>query len=182
MQRHKAPIIVKKIANFFGVVVTAVAFSTIFVTFVVTIISRYILKTPVAWSYEIAILSYMWTMFFGVGKALERDEHVVFGLVYDSVSPKVQGVFRVLSNLILIILLGLVFFPSIDSLLSKRMVTGVLKLPYKVVFAPLIFMFFDVLVRSILHLIRDIRELCHLKQDPPPNSHEVPHSTKEASV
>ena len=89
-------------------------------------------------------------MFFGVGKAMENEEHVVFGLVYDNVGPKMKIVFEILNSLILVILIAIVFIPSIHSLLAKRMVTGVLKLPYKVVFAPLIYMFGEMLIRSLI--------------------------------
>ena len=41
----------------------------------VSIISRYIFRVPVAWSYEISVLGYMWTMFFGVGKAMRRHSN-----------------------------------------------------------------------------------------------------------
>ncbi len=142
-----------------GTVIPNITFTVIFVTFMVTIVSRYVLKTPVAWSYEVSILAYMWTMFFGVGRALTADEHVVFGLVYDSVRPGVRRIFRIAVNLLLIILLVVVFVPSIHSLMSKRMVTGVLKLPFSVVFAPLIYMFGEIIVRSIIELRKNILHL-----------------------
>jgi TRAP-type C4-dicarboxylate transport system permease small subunit len=37
-------------------------------------------------------------------------------------------------------------------LLSSTMITGVLKIPYKVAFAPCIFMFVDIIVRSFCNL------------------------------
>ena len=85
----------KAIVDFLGVFIPNITFLVIFITFMVTIISRYFFKTPVTWSYEISVLGYMWTMFFGVGKAMEADEHVVFGLVYDAVKPRTQFVFKV---------------------------------------------------------------------------------------
>ena len=78
----------KKIVDFLGVFIPNITFLVIFLTFMVTIVSRYFFKTPVTWSYEVSVLGYMWTMFFGVGKAMEADEHVVFGLVYDAVKPR----------------------------------------------------------------------------------------------
>ena len=145
-----------------GTVIPNLTFLMIFVTFMITIVSRYVLKAPVPWAYEISILSYMWTMFFGVGKAMQNEEHVVFGLVYDSVGPRMKILFEILNSLLLIILLSIVFIPSIHSLLAKRMVTGVLKLPYKVVFAPLIYMFAEMLIRSLL-VCR--KHLLNLKND-----------------
>ena len=88
----------KKIVDFLGVFIPNITFLVIFLTFMVTIVSRYFFKTPVTWSYEVSVLGYMWTMFFGVGKAMEADEHVVFGLVYDAVKPRTQFIFKVVYN------------------------------------------------------------------------------------
>ena len=146
----------RKAGYILGTVIPNVTFIIIFLTFMLTIISRYVMKTPVAWSYEISILAYMWTMFFGVGKAMAANEHVVFGLVYDHMGPKMKLVFSITSNLLLIILLIVVFVPSIRSLLSKRMVTGVLKLKFSIVFAPLIYMFAEIIIRSVIDLKNNI--------------------------
>ena len=81
------------------------------------------------------------------------------GLVYDRVGPKTKLALNILTDLLLIVLLGIVFVPSINSLLSKRMVTGVLKMPFSVVFAPLIYMFAEVIVRSLIDLWHQIVQL-----------------------
>jgi len=149
----------KAVSYTLGTVIPNITFTIIFVTFSITIISRYALKTPVAWAYEVSILAYMWTMFFGVGKAMAREEHVVFSLVYDTMTPAVRSLFRIASNVILIALLGIVFLPSVNSLLSKRMVTGVLKMKFSLVFAPLIYMFAEIIVRSIIDLRKNLKNL-----------------------
>ena len=149
----------KALMYLLGTVIPNLTFLLIFVTFMVTIVSRYVLKAPVPWAYEISILAYMWTMFFGVGKAMQNDEHVVFGLVYDHVGPKTKIVFEILSSLILGVLLIAVFIPSIHSLMAKRMVTGVLKLPYTIVFAPLIYMFAEMLIRSLLECRKHLKRI-----------------------
>ena len=151
-----------------GTVIPNCTFVIIFLTFLLTIISRYILRTPITWSYEISILAYMWTMFFGVGKALKNREHVVFSLVYDKVSPRLQLVFSILSDVLLILLLGLAFVPSLNSLLGKKMVTGVLKMPYTMVFSPFLFMFAEIIIRSVLDLIDQIKAFKKLKNEVQP--------------
>lgn len=154
--------VLKKVSYFLGTVIPNATFTIIFITFMLTIVSRYVLKTPITWSYEISILGYMWTMFFGVGKAMEADDHVVFGLVYDHLNPKMQNGSKILYNVILISLIVIAFVPCVDSLLSKKMVTGVLKIPYTIVFAPLIYMFAEIIIRSVIdvfHCVRNIKEL-----------------------
>lgn len=148
----------RRVMDFLGIFVPNVTFCVIFITFMISIISRYCFKTPVAWSYEISVLGYMWTMFFGVGKAIENDEHVVFGLVYDTLKPFGKFLFKCIYNSFLLILLVICLMPSVDALLSKKMVTGVLKLPYTVVFAPFIYMLVETIVRTAINIKKSYEE------------------------
>jgi len=156
----------KKVIYVFDTLIPNLTFIIIFITFMLTIISRYILKTPITWSYEVSILAYMWTMFFGVGKALQQKEHVVFSLLYDHVSPRKQLIFDILSNLLIVLLIGIALIPSVNSLLKKKMITGVLKIPYTVAFAPLIYMFVNVMIRSIIELRVYVNELIRMMRNP----------------
>ena len=148
----------KKIVDFLGVFIPNITFLVIFLTFMVTIVSRYFFKTPVTWSYEVSVLGYMWTMFFGVGKAMEADEHVVFGLVYDAVKPRTQFIFKVVYNTFLLILLVICFVPCFQSMVGKKMVTGVLKLTYTVVFAPFMYMLAEIIVRTCINIRNAFKE------------------------
>lgn len=142
----------KKVADFLGYFIPSVSFTIIFVVFIASIVCRYFLKRPLTWSYEISVLGYMWTMFFGVGKAIKADEHVVFGLVYDTLKPKAQFFCMVLYNAALVVLLCIVFIPCFNTMIGKQMVTGVLKLPYTVVFAPFMYMLAEIIIRSVLKI------------------------------
>lgn len=150
----KAKIIGKKIMDVLGIVIPSITFVVIFVTFMISIVSRYCFKTPVTWSYEVSVLGYMWTMFFGVGKAMETDDHVVFGLIYDTLKPFGQFLFKAIYNIFLLLLLVICFVPCVESMFSKQMVTGVLKLPYTVVFAPFIYMMAEVIIRSGINVYK----------------------------
>ena len=88
---------------------------------------------------------------------MEKDEHVVFSLVYDKLGLKGQVFCKILYNVMMIALISLAFLPSVDSLLSKKMVTGVLKMPYKIVFAPFLYMFLDIVVRSVIDIVKTVR-------------------------
>lgn len=133
--------------------ITDIAFFTIFVTFMLTIVSRYVFKKPVTWSYEVSVLGYIWTMFFGVGLGMKRDEHVVFGLVFDNLDGKGKFSFTMIYNVLLLFLLLVSTLPCLKALSTRRMVTGVLKLPFKIVFAPFILMYVDMMVRTVQNII-----------------------------
>ncbi len=150
--------ILKTVSYILGVVIPNIAFSIIFITFMIAILSRYIFRQPVAWTYEISVLGFMWTMFFGVGKALELDEHVVFGLVYDTLKPFGRMVSKLLYNSVLIVLLAVLFIPALKMALKSTMMTGVLKMPYKIIFAPFFLMLIEIIIRSGQNILKAVRE------------------------
>ena len=147
----------KKILDIFDIGVTSASFIVIFITFMISILSRYVFKKPVPWTYELSILGYMWTMFFGVGKAIENDEHVVFSLVYDKLSPGRKKVCLIAYNILMVVLLFICFIPCVQATMKSTMKTGVLKLPYKIVFSPFFFMMIEIIVRSVMNVVRWIK-------------------------
>ncbi|GAB6105324.1 hypothetical protein JCM17039_20780 [Blautia glucerasea] len=146
--------IIKRIFDFLGETVPTITFTLIFITFIAQVVARYFFGKSITWSNEISVLAYMWTMFFGVGKAMEADAHVVFGLVYDAVGQKTRYLFRMAYNSLLIFCLVLAFVPCLDKWMGQKMITGVLKLPYKLVFAPFLYMMIEMVARSIIEMVK----------------------------
>ena len=132
--------------------VPMVSFLVVFVTFMMTIFCRYVLRFAIPWSYEVSILGYMYCMFFGSGIALKRDEHVVFSLLYDKLSPLGQLISKLVYNAALIVLLAIIFVPCVNSLMASTMKTGILKMPYKFVFAPFLWMIFECAFRCLFYI------------------------------
>lgn len=132
--------------------VPMVSFLVVFVTFMMTIFCRYVLRFAIPWSYEVSILGYMYCMFFGSGIALKRDEHVVFSLLYDKLSPLGQLICKVVYSAALIVLMAIIFVPCFNSLMASTMKTGILKMPYKFVFAPFLWMIFECAFRCLFYI------------------------------
>lgn len=116
------------------------------------IICRYVLRFAIPWSYEVSILGYMYCMFFGSGIALKRDEHVVFSLLYDKLPPIGQLISKLVYNAALVVLIAIIFTPCLNSLMASTMKTGILKMPYKVVFAPFLWMLFECAFRCLFYM------------------------------
>lgn len=144
--------VVCKINDFLGVIFPCILFLILFFSFIATIFARYFFGKSIAWGNEVAILAYIWIMFFGCGKAMEADEHVVFGLVYDVVSPVVQFAMKVVYNVVLIALMVICFKPCLGALMKSTQITGVLKLPYSVVFAPFFWMMLNIVIYSTINI------------------------------
>jgi TRAP-type C4-dicarboxylate transport system permease small subunit len=132
--------------------VPMVAFLVVFITFMMTIFCRYVLRFAIPWSYEVSILGYMYCMFFGSGIALKRDEHVVFSLLYDKLPPIGQLISKLVYNAALVVLIAIIFVPCLNSLMASTMKTGILKMPYKAVFAPFLWMLFECAFRCLFYM------------------------------
>ena len=138
-----------KIMDFIGVYIPTLSFAVLFLCFMATMIMRYCFKISLNWGSELAILCYMWIMFWGSGYGLSHEDHVVFSLVYDRCSPKTQMIMKVFYNILMAILM-LVSVPACLTAMGRsKMITGVLKIPYKVAFAPFMFMLVDSAVRAL---------------------------------
>lgn len=149
----------KTIMDILGVGLPCVIFLALFLSFVATIGARYFMHKSLTWGNEVAVIAYIWIMFFGCGKAIENDEHVVFSLVYDKCSPVVQAGMKIAYNLILVGLLAASLPACWSRLMASTQITGVLKLSYKLVFGPFIWMFVETIVRSLINVKKAVDEL-----------------------
>lgn len=155
-----------KFMDLFGVYIPTLSFAILFLCFMATMIMRYCLKISLNWGSELAILCYMWIMFWGSGKGLTMEDHVVFSLVYDRCSPKVQMIMKVFYNIVLAILMVWALKPCIVAMGRSNMITGVLKIPYKVAFAPFLFMLVDSAVRALCAAKKAYDEYVEKKNNP----------------
>ena len=85
---------------------------------------------------------------------VSADEHVVFSLVYDKLPSKGKLFSKLLCYAAMIVLLALTIVPSFKQIMKATNVTGVLKMPYKVVFFPYMWLLVETIIRSAF-CIRD---------------------------
>lgn len=143
------------ITFFFEELLPALSFATLFVTFIIGIFSRYIFKTPVEWTYEVSLLAYMWTTYFGASYAYKRNDHVVFGLFYDGRGPGMKRFLRILYNLVVAVAMAILFYPATMTILRRTAKTGTLLWPQKYVFLPFAFMLVAVCLRCLYNIYMD---------------------------
>lgn len=140
---------------FFEELMPALCFLTLFVTFIIGIFSRYVFKTPVEWTYEVSLLAYMWTTYFGASYAYKKNDHVVFGLFYDGRGPTMKRFLRILHNLAIAAAMAILFYPATMTLLRRTAKTGTLLWPQKYMFLPFAFMLVAVGLRCLYNVYMD---------------------------
>ena len=155
-----------KVFNFIGVYIPTISFGVLFLCFMATMIMRYCFKISLNWGSELAILCYMWIMFWGSGYGLSHNDHVVFSLVYDRCSPKIQMIMKVFYSVLMTVLLLWAVPACITAMMRSNMITGVLKIPYKVAFAPFLYMLVDNAIRSLAYAWKSVKEYKEQKNNP----------------
>lgn len=155
-----------KVMDFIGVYIPTISFAVLFLCFMATMIMRYCLKISLNWGSELAILCYMWIMFWGSGYGLSHNDHVVFSLIYDRCSPKTQMIMKVFYSILMAVLMLWALPACITAMGRSNMITGVLKIPYKVAFAPFLFMLVDNSIRSLVYAWKAYEEYKEQKNNP----------------
>ena len=140
--------------------VAGLAFTTLFVVFVLQIFFRYVLNHPLIWPYEVSIFAFIWTTVLGACFAKRHNVHVNFGLVYDRMSPMGQLIFRLIGNVLLVSAFSIAFYPTFDYIKFMRIDKSVyLKIPFDIAFGPYLVFMALIIGRVGYDLFIDIRKL-----------------------
>jgi TRAP-type C4-dicarboxylate transport system permease small subunit len=84
--------------------VLVILLTTMFISFLVQIVSRYVFNFPVGWTYEVSLLAWLWGVLWGAAFVLTEREEIRFDIIYSLVGPLTRRIFAVLSGVALIAL------------------------------------------------------------------------------
>jgi TRAP-type transport system small permease protein len=82
-------------------VTSVVSFCMIVIVFV-QVIARYVMHDSLSWSEEIARYLLVWTIFLSAGYVLGQGAHIFLDVVFNAFPKKLQKIFRLISNLLLL--------------------------------------------------------------------------------
>lgn len=135
----------------------AVCLAVMFSVFILQVGFRYVLRNPLAWTHEIAIFAFIWTILFGSLQARNDNSHVAFALLYEKMPPWLQKTCRIVSNAFIGTSLLILFFASIEYIgfLSTRKSIA-LGIPFSYAFAPLLLFMLIIVYHCIKDLYKDI--------------------------
>jgi len=136
-----------------AIYIPVASFVIMFVIFIAQIFSRYILRAPLAWAYEVTVSCYLWLVVLGACYAQRNRSHVTFTLLTDKLPMRVQAAFIGLGSLLIAFAFIWSFVPSIEFVgFMKAQKTSVLRIGLNIVYAPYI----PFLAFNILYMISDI--------------------------
>lgn len=135
----------KQVANAIG----GGLFLTLFVVFIIQITARFGFNKPLPWTDEAAVILYIWVILWAAAVVVPEREHVVFDLVWNSVSLRTRKVMRIVGNL-MIGGLALVGLPASWDYVHfmAREGSPVLGIPLMWVYMPFVLLLAALVVRS----------------------------------
>jgi|APSaa5957512493_1039668.scaffolds.fasta_scaffold09111_2 C4-dicarboxylate transporter, DctQ subunit len=132
--------------------------TAIFLSFILQIFSRYVIRQPLGWTLEACLLSWLWLIFWSTAFTLKEEDHVRFTILSDHVRPAIQKIFVVISAICIITAMSVSLPATIDFVTFMSIEkTSLLKLRFDYVFS--IYLIFSTAIISrylwrLLYLLR----------------------------
>lgn len=140
--------------------IPAIMFLILFITFILGVFFRYIVKSPQSWTFELSSITFLFTVILAGCIADRYEEHIAFDMFYNKMSEKTKCIMRIISNLLIILFLVIILPSSVKYLISfKKLATPILKIPQYMVFISFPILLIDLIIRRCWHLILDIKSL-----------------------
>jgi TRAP-type C4-dicarboxylate transport system permease small subunit len=84
-------------------------FAIMFASFLVQILTRYVLNDPLSWTLEVCSIAYVWIVFFASATIVDHHQHITFDIVYKAAPARRRRVYAVIGTaaLLAVFLIGL---------------------------------------------------------------------------
>jgi TRAP-type C4-dicarboxylate transport system permease small subunit len=133
-------------------------FLTLFIVFVIQVTARFGFNKPMAWTDEAAVILYVWAILWAAAFVVPEREHVVFDLLWNSVSQRARQVMQIAGNLMVggLALYGIPASWDYVHFMAREG-TPVLGVSFMWVFMPFVLLLAALVVRSALAIWNAIR-------------------------
>lgn len=129
------------------------AFVVMFLTFILQIFFRYVLRQPLQWAYEVTVSCYLWLVLLGSCYAQRERKHVSFTMICDKAPVKPRSIMMFTGNLLMLIAFLYAFVPSVEFIIfMKRQQTAALKIGLDLIYLAYI----PFMIHMMLYFIRDM--------------------------
>ena len=132
--------------------------TAIFLSFILQIFSRYVIRQPLGWTLEACLLSWLWLIFWSTAFTLKEEDHVRFTILSDHVRPAIQKIFVVISAICIITAMAVSLPATIDFVTFMSIEkTSLLKLRFDYVFSIYIIFSAAIISRYLWRLLDLLR-------------------------
>jgi TRAP-type C4-dicarboxylate transport system permease small subunit len=100
--------------------VSVILLMTVFVSFILQIVFRYVLGWPLGWTSEVSTLAWVWLILWGAAFVVSESDEIRFDILYSSVSDVTRRVFAVVTGVALVALFGVSLPAVVDYVMFMR--------------------------------------------------------------
>jgi TRAP-type C4-dicarboxylate transport system permease small subunit len=148
------------IRDVFELYLPVLAFVLMFVSFILQVFFRYVVRHPLTWTQEVITLGFIWSVVFGACYTMRHGVHIKFTMIYDRVKPRPAAVIRLLGNLIIVVTFAALIVPSWKySFFLGFQKTAVFRISFTFMFLSFVYFLCSVLGYTIMELIEDLKVL-----------------------
>jgi len=131
-------------------ILSSIAITIVVLSAFYGVISRYILNNPIAWSNEVATISFTWTVFLGAASAWKHNKHIHLDLAYNIMPIVMKKISDAVRNIILSIFFVFTLYLAVKFTISAyNKPTAILRIPFSYVDAAVVLCFASIIIRSI---------------------------------
>ena len=151
--------VLKVIFDIFEIYIPTALFFVIFVFYIIMIVQRRVFLTQSTEIYELSVIIFSWCSFFAISYGARIDKHIMFTVIYDKLSDRGQVIFRIVSNLFIVVIFA-IFLPYAykSIILSNPLArSSILNIPNSVIRAPFISAILLTNIHLIMQMTKDIK-------------------------
>lgn len=94
--------------------IAATMLAAMFLTFLLQIFSRYVLRTPFGWTLELCLILWVWIVFFGCAFLVRERDHVSFDIFYLAAPRRLRRILALITCAAIVIGMGWALLPTWD--------------------------------------------------------------------
>jgi len=127
-----------------------------FAAFIVQIASRYVFNAPVDWAYEVILITWLWSVFWGAAFLVPDRDHVKFDVLYEMGSSRTRRVLALIAAIAFVVGFAASLPATWDFVSFKKIrATDIIGVRFDLVFS--VYLVF--LVAMVVHYLVRIRRL-----------------------
>ncbi len=136
----------------------ALFFALMFASFLLQVFSRYVLDSPLGWTLEACLVTYLWSVFWAAAWLLRMRDHVRFDLLVRMLPARGRRLAEAAGNALTLAVFALAFWPTLDWVRFMAIDrTWVLGIRFDLLFSVYVLFMAAVMVRALLGLLAAVR-------------------------
>ncbi len=132
--------------------------TAIFLSFILQIVSRYVIRQPLGWTLEACLMAWVWLVFWSSAFTLKESDHVRFTVLCDAARPGVRRVYMGITAICVVVALAISLPATYDFIAFMKIEsTSLLKVRFDYFFSVYLIFAIAMITRYVWRMIAIVR-------------------------